>query len=120
MGVSKNGENKRSVGAHYERLAAEYLEKNGVEILGRNFRCSQGEIDLIARDGAYLVFAEVKYRSRLGFGAPAEAVNLQKQRRIRNAARYYLYKNQKKEEIPCRFDVISMLGDEICWIKNAF
>lgn len=112
--------NKRSIGTHYEQLAAEYLEKNGLKLLAKNFRCSQGELDLIAKDGAYVVFVEVKYRSSRSKGMPAEAVNLQKQRRICRAARYYLYQNHMGEDTPCRFDVVSILENEICWIKNAF
>ena len=66
--------NKREVGAAYEEAAAVFLEKNGVRILERNFRCRQGEIDLIGRDGEYLVFFEVKYRKNADAGLPAEAV----------------------------------------------
>ena len=65
--------NKREVGAAYEEAAAVFLEKNGVRILERNFRCRQGEIDLIGRDGEYLVFFEVKYRKNADAGFPAEA-----------------------------------------------
>ena len=115
-----NRGNKRELGGHYEQLAADYLTAHGAQILVRNFRCRQGEIDLIIRDGRYLVFVEVKYRSSMGKGDPAEAVNPFKQQRIRNSARYYLYKNRCGEDTPCRFDVVSILGNEIRWIKNAF
>lgn len=55
--------NTRNTGTSYERKAAEYLEQQGLVILKHNYRCRQGEIDLIARDKEYLVFVEVKYRS---------------------------------------------------------
>lgn len=116
----QDSSNKRAVGSRYEQLAADHLTKNGVQILGQNFRCRQGEIDLIVRDGRYLVFVEVKYRSSTGKGDPSEAVNPYKQQRIRNAAGYYLYKNRYGEDTPCRFDVVSILGSEVRWIKNAF
>ncbi len=116
----ENRSNKRQVGSHYEQLAADYLIKNGVQILERNFRCSQGELDLIVRDGRYLVFIEVKYRTTVSKGEPLESVNLRKQQRIRNAARYYLYQHRYGEDTPCRFDVISILDGEIRWIQNAF
>lgn len=112
--------NKRTLGGEYERLAAEYLTKQGLEILDRNYRCRQGEIDLIARDGSYLVFVEVKYRSGSGMGDPAEAVGFYKQQHIRAAARYYLYQNRYGEDVPCRFDVVGILDGEIRWIRDAF
>ena len=59
-----------SLGNGYEQKAAEFLRREGYEILERNFRCRQGEIDLIAREGVYLVFVEVKYRRDGGSGAP--------------------------------------------------
>ena len=70
--------------------AAAYLKKKGYRILEANFRCRFGEIDLIARDGAYLVFIEVKYRSSLKDGDSLEAVNRRKQRKIIRVAEYYL------------------------------
>lgn len=112
--------NKRALGTQYEEITAEYLTQQGAQILERNFRCRQGEIDLIIKDGAYLVFVEVKYRSSLKNGDPAEAVTSVKQERIRTAARYYLYQNRYGEDTPCRFDVIRILRGEINWIKNAF
>lgn len=113
-------ENKRETGTRKEELAAEYLTRRGVKILTRNFRCRQGEIDLIGRDGRYLVFFEVKYRKTNRNGMPAEAVGYVKQRRIRYTAQFYLYSNHYREELPCRFDVISILGDQITWIRDAF
>ncbi len=56
-------QNKRQTGAAYEEQAARFLLEQGYQILERNYRCRQGEIDVIARDGSYLVFVEVKYRS---------------------------------------------------------
>lgn len=112
--------NRRETGARYERIAEEWLKQQGMRILERNFRTRTGEIDLIARDRETIVFVEVKYRSSSSSGTPAEAVGWQKQNRIRNAARYYLYRNRYAEETPCRFDVVAILGKEICWIRNAF
>ena len=56
-------ENQRQIGREYEKMAAEYLEASGFQILSCNYRCRYGEIDLIAKDGEVLVFCEVKYRS---------------------------------------------------------
>ena len=73
-------------------MAAEWLEKQGLVILERNFRCRQGEIDLIAKDGRMLVFVEIKFRNRKRAGYAIEAVNHKKQRTIRRVALFYLVK----------------------------
>ncbi len=112
--------NRRLQGAGYEQIAGSYLSGQGLTILARNYRCKKGEIDLIARDGDTIVFVEVKYRkdSRLGF--PSESVDTRKQRKIRSVAQWYLYMCHDDGTTCCRFDVISILGDRIRWIKNAF
>lgn len=112
--------NKRQTGAAYEEQAAKWLEEHGCRILERNYRCRQGEIDLIAEDGAYLVFVEVKYRKSGQAGHPAEAVDIRKQRKIARTALYYCYEHRVPETRGCRFDVISILGDQIEHIINAF
>lgn len=112
--------NKRAEGTAYENRAAQYLEAHGYQILAHNYRCKQGEIDLIAKDGDYLVFVEVKYRKDARSGYGAEAVNRQKQRRIINSARWYLAQQGLGESVPCRFDVVSFCGEEITLIQDAF
>ncbi|ADL04680.1 YraN family protein [Lacrimispora saccharolytica] len=112
--------NCREVGKEYERAAAAYLENNGYVIVERNYRDPKGEIDIIAMDGKELVFIEVKYRRNLEKGDPAEAVHLLKQGKIRNAAKGYLYRHRLGDDIPCRFDVVAILGQDIRLIKDAF
>ncbi len=112
--------NKRAIGSHYEAKAAEFLKKQGYEILDCNYQDRYGEIDLVAKDGDYLVFVEVKYRSNLKNGYPEEAVTDKKQQKIRHGARYYLYRHDYSEDTPCRFDVVSILGEEIRLVCNAF
>ncbi|MFG6331607.1 MAG: YraN family protein [Lachnospiraceae bacterium] len=112
--------NKRAAGARYEEQAARWLTERGFEILTRNFCCRQGEIDLVARDGRYLVFIEVKYRRNGQSGHPAEAVHRNKQRKIAQAAIYYCHKNRISQTQACRFDVVSILGGEVEHIRNAF
>lgn len=112
--------NKRQTGKAYEESAAGWLEQKGFRILERNYRCRQGEIDLIAADGSCLVFVEVKYRRSGQTGHPAEAVDARKQRRIARTALYYCWEHQIPENQACRFDVVSILGDEIEHLKNAF
>lgn len=73
--------NKRKLGESYEEAASLYLQKKGVRIAERNFRCRQGEVDLIGWDGEYLVFFEVKYRKNKNAGYPEESVGTGKQKK---------------------------------------
>ena len=116
----KNRKNKRAVGGEKEFLAAEYLKQQGYVILDMNYRCRQGEVDIVARDGAYLVFVEVKYRKSAVCGAPAEAVDFRKQQRICYAARHYLMTKRLPSDQPVRFDVAAVMKDQIQIIQNAF
>lgn len=112
--------NKRAVGTAYEKRAGAYLEQQGYQILEYNFRCRSGEIDIVARNGSYLVFVEVKYRRDTGSGSPLEAVDYKKQRIISRTASYYCLTHGYGETTPCRFDVVAVLGEEIRIIENAF
>ena len=112
--------NKRQLGTSYEIKAEEYLLQNGYRILERNFYNRSGEIDIIAKDGEYFCFIEVKYRTTKRFGSPLEAVDYHKQNQIRKVAQYYLMKNQLHDATPCRFDVIGFVGEEMTHIENAF
>ena len=112
--------NKRKTGTFYEKQAARYLESRGYEILWHSYRCRFGEIALVARDGAYLVFVEVKYRSGRAMGEGSCAVDVRKQRRICSTAAWYLMEYHLPETTPCRFDVVSVDGEEISLIQDAF
>ena len=116
-------ENKKT-GDYGEKLAAEYLAEKGYEILETNFRRRTGEIDIVAKDGAYHVFIEVKLRKGIGMGYPREAVGRVKQEKLRKAALLYLSEN--RIGLPdVRFDVIEIIcgndnKTEIEHIENAF
>ncbi|MCR5521469.1 MAG: YraN family protein [Lachnospiraceae bacterium] len=112
--------NKREVGTVFEELAAKELKKQGYVIIDHNFFTRGGEIDIIAKDDGYLCFIEVKYRSDDSEGDPLEAVDERKIRRICKSAVFYLIKNGYPDTTPVRFDVVSILGDDIKIIKNAF
>ena len=120
MTESKRNWNRRSIGAEQETKVQEYLQTLGYEIVARNFYTKHGEIDLIAKKDGYLVFIEVKYRADGRFGAPEEAVDFRKQKKIIAAAQYYLYKNRISFDTPCRFDVAGVTGDKIRITENAF
>lgn len=113
--------NKRTVGADKEQIAAAFLKDQGYRILQQNFRSRTSEIDLVAWDPArMLCFVEVKYRRTVRSGYPIEAVDRHKQRRICRCADFYRVRYHVPEDMPCRFDVIAILGEQITWYKNAF
>ena len=112
-------QNKRKIGADYEKRAGEYLESQGYEIVAYNFYSRTGEIDIIAMHQGYLVFVEVKYRENDNTGHPLEAVSSVKQKSISKCAAYYL-KKHNLYDVPVRFDVVGILGNEIQVVQNAF
>lgn len=112
--------NTRKKGKEYEEKAAEYLRSQGVWILECNYRVRIGEIDLVGRDGEYLIFFEVKYRRNNATGSPAEAVTYRKQKTICRVADYYRMFHQVGEFTPVRYDVVAICGEEITWYQNAF
>lgn len=116
---SREEKNRRRKGADYEKAVGYYLEQCGYEILQYNYRCRAGEIDIVAKDGPYLVFCEVKYRSGSRAGSPLEAVDFKKQQVIFRCAQFYLTEHHM-HDVPCRFDVIGIEGGEITHIKDAF
>ena len=113
----------KALGDQGEAYAANYLRQNGYRILTRNYRTKIGEIDLIAEDQDTLVFIEVKTRSSVRYGMPAEAVNYKKRQKIIQTAYWYLYE-QRRENTICRFDVLEVYAIGNNWnvhhIKGAF
>lgn len=112
--------NNRSTGTEYETKAVRFLLDNGYRIRQRNFYSKAGEIDIITESDGYLCFVEVKYRGSSRDGYPYEAVDIRKMKRITKAAMFYMNMCRMPETTPCRFDVVSILGDEFELIKNAF
>ena len=115
---------QQHMGQQAETWVLTYLQKKGLQLVTRNFRCHRGEIDLILKDKEDLVFVEVRYRQHKNYGTSIETIDGIKQRKIIQSAEYYLY-SQKLWEHPCRFDVVGVthnLADkvEIVWEKNAF
>jgi len=114
---------RRAAAGNYGETAAKgYLTAKGYEIVAERYRASGGEIDLIAKDGSYLVFVEVKYRRQVNFGSPAAGITVAKRRAIAAAARRYLA-DKALIDVDCRFDVIEVFGREqltINHIENAF
>ena len=115
-----DAKNNRRTGSHYESQVAAFLEGQGFQILEKNYRCRSGEIDLIARDGRYLVFIEVKFRSSNHAGYALEAINPRKAAQVRRVAEFYLYQKRYPENTPVRFDAAGIDGTNITYIKHAF
>ncbi len=98
---------KDAVGAYGERVAVAHLVAAGMTLIERNWRCATGEIDAVLRDGATLVFCEVKTRRRDAHGQPYEAVGYRKQAKLRQLAAIYLARSPEfATEV--RFDVVSV------------
>ncbi len=112
--------NNRKLGTLYERQAKQFLLDSGVSILEINYRCRQGEIDIIGYDGTCLVFFEVKARESIKSGFGAEAVHIRKQRKICRVADYYRLNNGISDFSEMRYDCIAIDNGQIFWIKNAF
>ena len=103
-----------------ENLAAAFLEREGLRILERNYRCKLGEIDLVAKSGATVVFVEVRARASEAFGGAAGSITAAKRKRLVAAARHYLARH--RADSACRFDVVLVRGAErrIEWVAGAF
>lgn len=111
---------RKAYGTDGEELAVQFLMQNEYRILHKNFRCKQGEIDIIAKSDGYLCFIEVKRRKNLSAGHPFEAINTKKMKRICNTALYYLRCHNLSDLTPVRFDVVSIIGEEVTLLKDAF
>jgi putative endonuclease len=98
---------RRETGASGERIAAEFLGKNGYTILDRNYRCTEGEIDIVARQNDTLVFIEVRTKKSWRFGSPEESITPVKKARLRTLAERY---GQEHENLPAawRIDVVAI------------
>lgn len=111
---------RRQLGIDGEAAVAAWYEARGYELLARNWRCKEGEIDLVLSSGQALIFCEVKARSSNRFGSPFEAVTVAKQRRLRMLSMMWLAANRQSSWPNVRFDVAAVMGSEITVIQNAF
>lgn len=108
-------------GAEAERWALRYLQQQGLRLVAQNYRSRFGEIDLMMREGAVLVFIEVRLRRQSGFGGAAASIDHHKQQRLIRTAQQYL--STQVHTPACRFDALIMedaQGRNVQWLKNAF
>jgi putative endonuclease len=110
---------RQALGAYGEELVARRYVRLGYEVVGRNWRCRDGEIDLILLEGDLVVFCEVKTRSSGRFGAPVEAVTRMKQLRLRRLAGQWLTSTPRHPR-RVRFDVASVSGGQVSVVEDAF
>jgi putative endonuclease len=120
-------EKRRLAGHHAENMAYDYLVKKGLRLIKRNYRCRQGEIDLIMQEAQTIAFIEVRYRSQSGFGSSMESVDRHKQKKIILCAHYFLHNHPAYQQMACRFDVVALYPDtqdpaqwHTDWIPHAF
>jgi putative endonuclease len=104
-------------GRQWEAAALAHLRRHGLSLVEANFRCKGGEIDLVMRHGAELVFVEVRQRAGSAHGGAAASVTPAKIRRLVRAAQAYLLRFPHTP--PCRFDVVAIDGDRLDWLRNA-
>ena len=115
---------RRARGDAAEAAALEMLQARGLQLLARNAASRGGELDLVMRDGATVVFVEVRYRATRRFGGGAASVDAGKRRRLVHAARAFLAGHPQMADAPCRFDVVDADGDPdaptLTWLRAAF
>lgn len=108
---------KQEQGRQWEEMASAYLRRHGLVLVEANFRCKLGEIDLIMREGATLVFVEVRQRAAGAQVSAAASIGPAKIRRVVRAAQVYLQRLPRTP--PCRIDVVAIDGGRVEWLKNA-
>lgn len=108
---------QQRLGQQGEERALIFLQRQGLRLLERNFRCKVGELDLIMQHGATLVFVEVRQRASSRFGGAAASVTPAKQRRLLRAAQYFLLRYADLP--PCRFDLLAIDGENLSWMQNV-
>lgn len=120
------GSGARALGQWGEEQVAAELRRKGWTVVARNFRCRMGELDIIAENGQFLAFVEVKLRKDDRFGSACEAVTPAKQRKLRTTAQFYLMGHPTR--LQPRFDVAEVYAPQgvrtekpdIYYIENAF
>ena len=111
-------------GARAEDAALKHLQRLGLKLIARNYRCKVGELDLIMEDEQHLVFIEVRLRNNPHFGDGGDSITSAKQQKLARAAGVFLMRHAQFQDRPCRFDVVSVSKRNyrtICrWIPDAF
>ena len=120
MRITQTDFYKKLLGRIGEKKAEKFLRKKRYKIIEKNYKTKFAECDLIALYGNLLVFIEVKTRSSVAYGNPADAVDFNKQRKYVKLAEYFIACNSEYKNFAVRFDVVEVLNDEINHIEGAF
>ncbi|MBF7142801.1 MULTISPECIES: YraN family protein [Pseudomonas] len=112
-------------GQQAEAWAERHLCEHGLTVIARNWRCREGELDLVMLDSDTVVFAEVRYRAHHQWGGALGSIDRRKQARVITAAQRFLLQAPAWAEHPCRFDIIALEGYDVnapglTWLKDAF
>ncbi|MDY7566424.1 YraN family protein [Pseudomonas sp. RTC3] len=116
---------QQQAGREAEAYALKHLQQQGLRLITQNWLCKRGELDLVMLDGDTVVFVEVRYRRHAGWGGALESVDTRKRAKLILAAQFFLQKESRWADSPCRFDVVAINGDPgsappLDWVKNAF
>lgn len=118
--IFKSKRVQKTAGDLAENKALDFLRKQGLKLITRNYRTNYGEIDLIMQDNNTVVFVEVRYRKSSRFGSPVESVDLRKQQKVRATAQQFLSERKIGGRYALRFDVVGIEQQNLQWIENAF
>ena len=116
---------RQAAGIAAEQQALHYLQAQGLQLLAQNWRCKRGELDLVMLDGDTVVFVEVRYRKHAQWGGALASIDERKRQKLILAAQFFLQKEHRWADRPCRFDVVAMESTpsgtaDLTWLKNAF
>ena len=121
----KQSTTRQTAGREAEAYALRHLQQHNLTLITQNWLCKRGELDLVMLDGDTVVFVEVRYRRHAGWGGALESVDVRKRGKLILAAQFFLQKESRWADSPCRFDVVAINGDPgsappLDWVKNAF
>ena len=113
---------RQAAGIAAEQQALHYLQAQGLQLLAQNWRCKRGELDLVMLDGDTVVFVEVRYRKNTQWGGALASIDGRKQQKLIFAAQYFLQRESRWANSPCRFDVVAIDShpSQLNWLQNAF
>lgn len=122
--MSRLGASHLVDGQQAEKLARDFLLRQGLSVVERNVRTPYGEIDIVCKHQTTVVFVEVRYRRNASFGTPAETVDARKRHKLRASAEHYLQQHRADSKKAARFDIVAIQGSlsdaRIEWLPNAF
>ena len=116
---------RQAAGSAAEQQALDHLLAQGLSLLARNWRCKRGELDLVMLDGDTVVFVEVRYRKNTQWGGALDSIDERKRQKLIFAAQYFLQRESRWANSPCRFDVVAIESTpsgkaDLNWLKDAF